>query len=220
MPFKNRAEAGRKLAKALLRFKDEHPIILALPRGGVPVAAEVAALLQAPLDLVLVRKLGVPGQEELAMGAVVDGAAPLVVRNEDIIRSVAVGEREFAAVRDRELAEIERRRHRYLGTRTRVDIADRIVIVVDDGLATGATSRAALRALRLHRPKALILAVPVGAADTVEAMRADADAVFCLETYDDMGAIGAYYEDFRQTSDDEVISALRRFPTAASVDNR
>ncbi len=150
MPFQDRAEAGRNLAKSLLKYKELRPIVLALPRGGVPVAAEVAAALDAPLDLVLVRKIGLPGQEELAMGAVVDGGAPITVRNEDVILMAGIGEAEFSAVRDRELAEIERRRKHYIGTRARAEIKDHVAIVIDDGIATGATIRAALKALRLR----------------------------------------------------------------------
>ncbi|HEX5847544.1 MAG: phosphoribosyltransferase [Rhodoplanes sp.] len=212
MPFRNRADAGRKLAAALAAYKDERPVVLALPRGGVPVAAEVAAALDAPLDLVLVRKLGVPIQPELAMGAVVDGTAPIVVRNEDVIRLTGVSEEDIEAVCAEELAEIERRRGRYLGTRARVDIAGRVAIVVDDGIATGATTRAALRALRLRGPKKLILAVPVAPTETLAAMREEADDVVCLEDYVDFGAIGFFYADFRQVSDNEVIAALKKFP--------
>ncbi|MEZ5891370.1 MAG: phosphoribosyltransferase family protein [Xanthobacteraceae bacterium] len=212
MPFKNRADAGHKLAAALAGYKNEQPVILALPRGGVPVAAEIAAALNAPLDLVLVRKLGVPVQPELAMGAVVDGSTPIIVRNEDVIRLTGVSEEEVQAVCAEELAEIERRRQRYLGTRARVDPAGRVAIVVDDGIATGATTRAALRALRLRGPKKLILAVPVAPTETLAAMREEADEVVCLEDYADFGAIGFFYSDFRQTSDDEVVAALARFP--------
>ncbi|MGZ3328784.1 MAG: phosphoribosyltransferase, partial [Xanthobacteraceae bacterium] len=161
MSFKDRSDAGRRLAAAVMGYKDQQPVVLALPRGGVPVAAEVAAALNAPLDLILVRKIGVPFQPELAMGAVVDGGAPLVVRNEDVISLAGIEEADFNAVRDRELAEIERRRERYLGGRERVEVAGRTAIVVDDGIATGATTRAALRATRLRNPKKLVLAVPV-----------------------------------------------------------
>lgn len=212
MPFKDRAEAGKRLAQSLLKYKEEHPVVLALPRGGVPVAAEVAAALNAPLDLILVRKIGLPEQEELAMGAVVDGGTAITVRNDDVIRMAGVSEAEFAAVRDRELAEIERRRQRYIGTRARADVTDRVAIVIDDGIATGATTRAALQALRLRKPKMLILAVPVAPSDTIAAMRAEADVVVCLEDYEIFGAIGVYYSDFRQTSDHEVIATLARFP--------
>ena len=208
MPFEDRAEAGKRLAGALLQYKAQHPVVLALPRGGVPVAAEVAAALGAPLDLILVRKIGVPGQVELAMGAVVDGGTPITVRNDDVIQMAGVSEAEFAEIRDRELAEIERRRQRYIGTRARVALEGRVVIVIDDGIATGATTRAALQATRLRKPKMLVLAVPVGPSDTIAAMRAEADIVICLETYENFGAIGFYYEDFRQITDREVAAFL------------
>jgi putative phosphoribosyl transferase len=155
MPFLDRSDAGRQLAGALAGYKDQHPVILALPRGGVPVAAEVAAALDAAVDLILVRKLGVPAEPELAMGAVVDGAVPIVVRNDDVIRITGVGETEFNATRDAELAEIERRRRRYLGDRERADVAGRTAIVIDDGIATGATVRAALRACASPRSLSL-----------------------------------------------------------------
>lgn len=212
MPFRDRTEAGTKLAHALQKYKDQHPVVLALPRGGVPVAAKVAEALQAPLDLVLVRKIGLPGQEELAMGAVVDGGAPITVRNEDVIRSAGVSEPEFTAVRDRELAEIERRRALYIGSRARAEVTGRVTIVVDDGIATGATTRAALRALRIRKPKSLILAVPVGPSDTIAEMREEADVVVCLEDYEIFGAIGMFYSDFRQISDQEVVATLAKFP--------
>ncbi|MHB8886425.1 MAG: phosphoribosyltransferase [Methylovirgula sp.] len=207
MPFEDRAEAGKKLAVALMKYKELNPVILALPRGGVPVAAEVAAALDAPLDLILVRKIGVPGHPELAMGAVVDGGAPITVRNEEIIEMAGVSEAEFAAIRDRELAEVERRRQRYI-KKPRVEIADMVAIVVDDGIATGATMRAALQATRLRMPKMLVLAVPVGPTDTLTAMRAEADVVISVEEYESFGAIGAYYRDFRQVSDREVVAFL------------
>jgi len=212
MPFKNRAEAGRKLATALAGYKQQYPVVLALPRGGVPVAAEVAKALDAPLDLILVRKVGVPSQPELAMGAVFDGAAPTIVRNEDVIRSTGIDEATFATVCDAELAEIERRRNRYLGDRARAEITGRTVIVVDDGVATGATTRVALRAARLRHPKRLVLAVPVAATDSLIELRAEADDVVCLEDHELFYAIGAYYRDFSQTSDEEVINILARFP--------
>jgi predicted phosphoribosyltransferase len=212
MPFKNRSEAGQQLAAALKAYQDQQPAILALPRGGVPVAAEVAAALKAPLDLILVRKVGVPFQPELAMGAVVDGSAPIVVRNEDVIRYSRIGEDDFQTVCDRELAEIERRRDRYLGHRRRVDVAGRTAIVIDDGIATGATIRAALRATRARGPQRLVLAVPVAPTETIAALREEADDVVCLEDHEQFGAIGYYYADFSQVSDREVIEILARFP--------
>jgi predicted phosphoribosyltransferase len=220
MAFKNRSEAGKKLAAALAHYKDQQPVILALPRGGVPVAVEVATALNAPLDLILVRKIGVPFQPELAMGAVVDGGAPIIVRNEDVIRLAGVDEADFKAVCDNELAEIERRRRLYLGNRDRVDVKGRVTIVIDDGIATGATTRAALRATRMRSPKKLILAVPVAPTDTVATMREEVDEVVCLEDYEDFGAIGFYYSDFRQVSDDEVIEMLRRVPAQKPEETR
>jgi predicted phosphoribosyltransferase len=177
------------------------------------VAAEVAAALGAPLDLVLVRKVGVPYQPELAMGAVVDGGTPVVVRNADVIRAAGITEEEFAAVCENELAEIERRRKIYLGTRKPIDVAGRVVILVDDGIATGATTRAALRAVRSREPAELVLAVPVAPTDTIESLRDEADAIICLETHVDFGAIGFFYRDFSQCTDREVIDILARFST-------
>jgi predicted phosphoribosyltransferase len=216
VPFKDRLDAGRKLAAALVKYKDQQPVVLALPRGGVPVAAEVASALNAPLDLVLVRKIGVPDEPELAMGAVVDGGTPIVVRNEDVIRLAGIEEADFKAVCDRELAEIERRRQRYLGSRARVEVAGRTAIVVDDGIATGATTRAALRASRMRSPKSLVLAIPVAPSESLAAMRNEADDVVCLEDHKLFGAIGFYYSDFRQISDQEVTEILARFPAQAA----
>jgi putative phosphoribosyl transferase len=209
MSFKDRSDAGRKLALALAAYKNQQPVVLALPRGGVSVAAEVAAALNAPLDLILVRKIGVPYQPELAMGAVVDGDEPLIVRNEDVIRLAGIDESEFNAICDSELAEIERRRRRYLGSRERVEVADRTAIVIDDGIATGATTRAALRATRMRKPKKLILAVPVAPTDSLAVMQEEADEVVCLEAYTDFGAIGFYYSNFRPVQDKEVIEVAR-----------
>jgi len=214
MPFKDRAEAGRRLAAALRKFKGHEVVVLALPRGGVPVAAEVAAALHAPLDLILVRKIGVPIQPELAMGAVDDGAQPHVVRNEDVIRLADISEEEFAAVRSRELLEIERRRRKYLGNRARADVAGRVAIVVDDGIATGATTRAALQAVRSRGPKRLVLAVPVAPTSTLGEfeLENEADEIVCLEDYEPFGAIGFYYRNFRQIGDQDVTDILPGFP--------
>jgi predicted phosphoribosyltransferase len=212
MAFKDRSDAGRKLASSLAEYKDLQPVILALPRGGVPVAAEVASRLKAPLDLILVRKIGVPFQPELAMGAVADGESLLVVRNEDLIGRIGIGEADFEAACAAERDEIERRRQRYLGRRHRVDIEGRTVIVIDDGVATGATTRAALRAVRMRAPKRLILAVPVAPAESLPALREEADDVVCLERHEPFEAIGCYYGDFRQVSDEDVVGILARFP--------
>ncbi len=212
MDFRDRSDAGRRLAKALSEYKGRSAVVLALPRGGVPVAAEVAAALDAPLDLILVRKIGVPTQPELAMGAVVDGAAPIIVRNEEVIELSGTTADEFDSACKRELAEIERRRKLYIGDRSRAEIAGQVVIVVDDGIATGATTRAALQAIRDRKPKELVLAVPVAPSDTITQLRRKVDALICLETPELFGAIGYFYRDFRQVSDQEVVAILNRFP--------
>jgi putative phosphoribosyl transferase len=217
MKFKDRADAGRRLAAALGAYVDQEPVVLALPRGGVPVAAIVADRLKAPLDLVLVRKIGTPGQPEVALGAVVDGAHPTIVRNEDILVATGTGVAEFDAIGRRELAEIERRRVRYLGRRAPLEVAGRVVIVVDDGIATGATVRAALRATRARGPAKLVLAIPVAAPDALAALRPEADAIVCLATPEDFLGVGQFYEDFRQVSDEEVIDLLARAPIVPTV---
>ena len=212
MPFIDRTDAGRQLAKALACYKIQRPVVLALPRGGVPVAAEVANALDAPLDLILVRKIGVPSQPELAMGAVVDGAEPVVVRNEEVIQLTGVSESDFNAIRDEQLAEIERRRKLYLGDRPHPKLSGRIVIMVDDGIATGATTRAALHAIGKRKPAKLVLAVPVAPTQTLETLRGEVDDLVCLEDFVDFGAIGLFYSDFRQVSDAEVIALLAAHP--------
>ncbi len=215
MPFLDRAEAGRKLARALASYQNQSPVVLALPRGGLPVGAEIAAALHAPLDIVLVRKVGVPYQPELAMGAVVDGGEPITVRNEDVISAAGVSEREFKDACSRELVEIERRRQLFLGSRRRAEIAGHTAIVTDDGVATGATARAALRAIRKRGPRTLVLAVPVAASDTIAELRSEVDALVCLEAPRRFGAVGSFYADFRQVEDQEVNAILARFPVAA-----
>lgn len=214
MPFTDRADAGRKLAALLTTYKTEKPVVLALPRGGVPVAAEIARALACPLDLLLVRKIGVPAQPELAMGAVVDGRDPITVRNEDVIAAAGISEQSFARVRDTELAEIERRHTDYLGNRPAAPIEGRAAIVVDDGIATGATMRAALRAVRMRKPKTLVLAVPVGPTETLQSLQGDVDDIVCLESHEPFGAIGFFYDNFHQLEDDDVIAILARFPLA------
>jgi putative phosphoribosyl transferase len=208
--FQDRAEAGRRLGAALLRFKDEAPIVLALPRGGVPVAFEAAQALKAPLDVVLVRKIGAPGQKELGLGAVVDGPNPHVVLNEEVVRVVQPGDRYIKAETARELAEIERRRALYRQGRPPLELAGRSVIVVDDGIATGGSMKAVLGALRRSRPKKLVLAVPVAPAETLEELSPLADEVVVLAVPDPFYAVGAHYDDFTQTSDEEVIDLLAR----------
>jgi len=210
MMFESRRDAGRKLAAALRHYQNADAVVLALPRGGVPIGAEVAAALGAPLDLLLVRKIGVPWQPELAMGAVIDGATPIVVRNAEVIELARVKEADFEAASQVELAEIERRRQSYVGERARPQIAGRTAIIVDDGIATGATVRAAIRGLRRRNPEAIVLAVPVAPRDTIETLRAEVDEVVCLEMPADFYAISLYYRDFGQTSDVEVTRILNR----------
>lgn len=208
--FANRTDAGQRLARALLPLKDAHPVILALPRGGVPVAFEVGQALAAPLDVLLVRKIGVPGQPELALGAVVDRDHPHLVINSEIADSVHASDEYVATQEAEKLGEIEERRVLYLKGRRRPRIAGRTVIVVDDGIATGATLRAALEAVRAMRVKRLVVAVPVAPADTAERIRRLVDEFICLETPRIFRAVGQFYLDFRQTSDEEVIDLLER----------
>jgi putative phosphoribosyl transferase len=211
MMFEDRAEAGRQLATALAGYKDERPVVLGLPRGGVAVAAAIAEALDAPLGLILVRKIGAPMRRELALGAVVDGKDPCVVRNDDVIQALGITEATFDAICRRELTEIERRRRRYEGGATPIDVAARVVIVVDDGIATGATMRAALRATRLRRPKKLVLAAPVAAPDALNELRSEVDDVVCLISEEPFNAIGLFYVDFHQMNDAEVTEILSRF---------
>lgn len=208
MRFRNREDAGRKLAEALHAYREDDPLILALPRGGVPVAAEVAKALNAPLDIILVRKIGAPMQPELAVGAVVDGGSPVVVRNEEVIRLTRTQENEFSEICRRELAEIERRRRLFAGNRNALDPLGRVVIVIDDGIATGATMRAALQATRQRHPRKLIVAIPVGSREALGDLRNFADEVICLTDLEPYGAVGYFYDDFSQLSDSDVIEAL------------
>ncbi len=214
--FTDRRDAGRRLVPALMRFKDQNPIVLALPRGGVPVAFEVARALDAPLDVVLVRKIGAPGHEELGLGAVVDGANPQIVLNDEIVRAVGADPAYIKAATARQLDEIERRRRLYRGSEPPLEIAGRTVIVVDDGIATGGTVRAVLQALTRSQPRRLVLAVPVAPRETIAALRAEADEVICLLAPEPFYAVGAHYRDFRQTSDEDVVDLLHAAKTAAA----
>jgi putative phosphoribosyl transferase len=206
--FADRREAGRLLAEALLGFKDRHPVVLALPRGGVPVAYEVARALGAPLDLVLVRKIGAPGQLELALGAVAEGEPPEVVIDAQLVRHLDVPAAYLIAARARAEEEIARRRVSYLGGRPRPEIRGRVAIVVDDGIATGATMRAALVATRRRGPGHLVLAVPVAPADTLARLRREVDEVVCLQQPEPFFAVGSHYDGFAQVQDEEVIALL------------
>ena len=212
--YADRAEAGRALAEHLLHLALPGPVVvLALPRGGVPVAAEIARTLQAPLDLLLVRKIGAPGQPELAVAALVEGTPPALVHDEETCAATGVD----AAYIQREaafaVAEIRRRRRRYLDLRAAVPVQGATVIVVDDGVATGTTMHAALRGLRQRQPARVVLALPVGPPDTVAALRAEADEVVCLRQPVPFRAIGLHYRDFHQLDDEEVVAALDRAPS-------
>jgi putative phosphoribosyl transferase len=208
MSFANRKDAGVRLAAALAGYHGKCPVVIALPRGGVVVAAEIASALDASLDLLLVQKIGVPFQPELAMGAIVDGPEPTIVRNENVIRQARILEGEFSAICKLQQAEIDRRKRLYLGNRNGIPLAGRVVIVVDDGIATGSTVKAAIKAIRNQGPQELVLAVPVAPADSLEKLERDVDALICLEVPFVFRAVGHFYADFRQVSDAEVISAL------------
>ena len=208
MMFQDRKEAGQSLAKRLAKFANQPCVVLALPRGGVVVAAEVAAALRAPLDLVMVRKIGAPHNPELAVGAIVDGSTPVVIRNEALIQSLELSPAHFNAAWQRALAEIDRRHALYLGHRRSIDLYDRTAIVVDDGIATGATVRAALLATRKRDPKKLVLAVPVAPPSALDALRKEADEIVCLVSPEPFDAVGRHYREFGQVSDDEVRAIL------------
>jgi len=215
MRFADRADAGRRLAHALVDYRDRDAVVLALPRGGLPVAAEIASALAAPLDVVLVRKIGVPWQPELAMGALVEGDDPIVARNEPIISAARIGERGFEAARKRALVELEDVRRRLVGDRPRARIAGRVAILVDDGVATGATARAALQSIRRRGAKTLTLAAPVASVEALAALKREVDDLVCLEAPARFDAVGAFYADFRQVEDEEAVAILARFSPAA-----
>jgi putative phosphoribosyl transferase len=208
MRYRDRKEAGERLARELRGLSLSNPVVLALPRGGVPVAYEVARALAAPLDLVMVRKIGVPSQPELAAAAVVNGASPEIVVNDDIVRQTQLSRADIERLAEAELDLIRERRRLYLRGRAQIPLKDRIVIIVDDGIATGATMRAAVKALRRQGPARIIIAVPVAAPDTLEEIRDEVDRVICPSVPAYLGAIGAFYSIFDQTSDNEVIRLL------------
>ena len=207
--FENRADAGRRLAEQLVGYVGEPDVlVLGLPRGGVPVAYEVAAALEAPLDVFVVRKLGVPGHEELAMGAIATGGVRVL--NEEVVRGLGIGDEVLDAVAAREAEELARREALYRGDRPPPEVDGKVVILVDDGLATGSTMRAAVAALRQQGPSRIVVAVPVAAAQTCDVLAREADDVVCALTPEPFYAVGLWYADFSQTSDDEVHELLQR----------
>lgn len=209
LPIKDRITAGRALARAMEHYRDRQDLlVLALPRGGVPVAFELAEALHAPMDLMLVRKLGSPGQRELAMGAIASGGVRVL--NEELVSYLGVSEETIEKVAASEQKELERRERAYRGDRPWPDIAGKCVILVDDGVATGATMRVAIKALRKQNPKELVVAVPVAPPDTVATLRREADAVVCLAMPEPFTAIGLWYANFSQVSDEEVTAQLAR----------
>src|SRR4051812_44499701 len=223
--FDNRREAGRQLAQALARYRDnDHrdsdPVVLALPRGGVPVGFEVANALAAPLDVLIVRKIGAPGHPELGIGAVIDGSEPHLVLNDEVVRQVRPSAAYIEDEKRRQLAEIERRRRRYVGDRPGIPVDNRTAIVVDDGIATGGTVRAALRGVAGLHPARLVLAVPLAPADTLADLSGDCDDVVCLATPEPFYAVGGHYRDFTQTEDEEVVRLLAEAQDWSRFGNR
>ena len=208
MSFLDRSDAGRRLANRTLHLRGEDVVVLALPRGGVPVAAEVARALGAPLDVIVVRKLGVPVQPELGMGAIGEGDVRII--NPEVVAITHVTDAEIAAVERRERAELDRRARRFRGDRPRTPLAGRTAVIIDDGIATGSTARAACQVARAQGAARVVLAVPVAPPSACTALAADADEVICLETPGHFLAIGEWYQDFSQTSDREVVSLLQR----------
>ena len=207
MIFRDRRDAGRRLAQRLSGHAGDDAVVLALPRGGVPVGYEVARALGAPLDVFVVRKLGVPGRGELAMGAIASGGVRVV--NRDVVDGLGIPAHVIDRVAVEEEAELARREAAYRGFRLPLDVRDRTVVLVDDGLATGSSMRAATHALRKRGPRRIVVAVPVAAPATCEELRQDVDAIVCAETPELFQAVGQFYEDFSQTSDDEVRGLLQ-----------
>jgi predicted phosphoribosyltransferase len=206
-PFQDRRDAGAELARRLGYLNREDVVVLALPRGGVPVAAAVAAHLQAPMDVFVVRKLGVPGQPELAMGAIASGGVQVL--NDEVVRWLRIPNEAIEETARQEQAELERRELAYRDGRPPISVRDRVVILVDDGLATGSTMRAAVQAVRALNPAKVVVAVPVGAPETCREIQALADDVVCARTPERFSAVGLWYRDFSQTTDDEVRELLR-----------
>jgi putative phosphoribosyl transferase len=207
-PFEDREDAGRRLAERLARYRDERPVVFALPRGGVPVGYEISRSLGAPLDVFVARKLGAPGQPEFGIGAVAPGGVRVL--NANVVERLGIPADYLEAVTRKETAEVERRLRHFRGGRPEPEVRGRTVILVDDGLATGVTARAAVEALRRLEPRRLVLAAPVCAAQTAERLGPEVDELVCLTEPPDLGAIGFWYRNFEQTSDEEVIGLLER----------
>ena len=215
MIYRDRTDAGRRLAERLGDYRGRGDVVvLALPRGGLPVAREVAEALGAPLDVIVVRKLGYPGQEELAMGAIASGGVRMI--NEDVVASLGVTERTLASVAATEQNELERRERMYRGDRPTAELAGRTVILVDDGLATGSSMQAAVQAVRAHSPARVVVAVPVAPAETCARLRTLVDEVVCLDTPEPFQAVGLWYEDFSQVTDADVRAILDASPPPSS----
>ncbi len=208
--FLDRSDAGRQLAAKLVPMALAKPVVYALPRGGVPVAAEIARALHAPLDLILVRKIGAPGSPELALGAIVDGADPQMVINEQVRRYTGADDAFLERARARELAELERRRALYTSGREQVDPAGHTAVIVDDGLATGATMKAAIVAIKRQGADKICVALPVAPEDALDELREIADLIVCLHPARHFLGVGAFYDDFHQLSDEETIALLRK----------
>lgn len=206
--YEDRRDAGRQLAAVLAPLKDRSPVVVALPRGGVPVAFEVAKALHAPMDLAIVRKIGMPGHEEFGIGALVDGDQPIIVMNEPLVARLRPSPASVDAEIARQMAEARRRRAVYLEGREHIDLTGRTVILIDDGIATGGTVMAALRGIRRAKPAWLVLAIPVAPQESLDALAEECDGIVCPYIPPWLGAVGAHYRDFGQTSDAEVIQLL------------
>lgn len=215
--FRDRQEAGRKLAEELAKLGLADPVVLALPRGGVPVAAEIADALKAPLDLVIVRKVGAPGNSELAVAAIVDGDPPDIVLNRDIVEAYDLDDAELRGLIGRERPELKRRRLAYLGDRQPLGTAGKTVVLVDDGAATGTTMKVAIRAIKRRSPREIVVALPVAPLDVLTELAEEAGKIICLSKPARFYALSHHYRDFPQLSDAEVVAILEKYKRHASV---
>ena len=213
--FINRKDAGRRLAIRLEHLRGQDLVVVGLPRGGVPVAAEVAQALGVPLDVIIVRKIGVPWQPELGMGAVGEDGARII--NPEVVRIAGVSQRDLAAIERREMAEVERKAKQFRGDRPQIPFTGKTIVIVDDGIATGSTAKAACHIARARGAKRVVLAVPVAPADWNKRMIDDADELICVETPENFSGVGQWYRDFSQTTDDEVLQCLRHSSTVSST---